>query len=226
MKLTFFALGFFFVTAASAQDTAAAAKQVAYRQTVTTRAEKIVASLQLADAARNKRVTQLVANQYVALNALYTVRDERLKAAKQELTDKAALATRTKEIEDALTPQLQKVHDAFLKQLAKELSPEQVVKIKDGMTYNVLPITYTAFLDMIPALKPAEKDQIMAWLLEAREHAMDAESSERKHRWFGKYKGRINNYLAAQGYDLQKERQGWEQRQKEREEQKKATPIH
>ena len=42
----------------------------------------------------------------------------------------------------------------------------------------------------------------MANLLEAREYAMDAGSSEEKHGWFGKFKGRINNYLSKAGYDL------------------------
>jgi hypothetical protein len=42
----------------------------------------------------------------------------------------------------------------------------------------------------------------MAMLLEAREHAMDGGSSEEKHAIFGKYKGRINNFLSAQGIDL------------------------
>jgi hypothetical protein len=65
---------------------------------------------------------------------------------------------------------------------------------------------------MIPSLKKEEKDQIMSWLVEAREYAMDAESSDKKHWWFGKYKGRINNYLSAQGYDINAERKEWEQR--------------
>jgi hypothetical protein len=42
----------------------------------------------------------------------------------------------------------------------------------------------------------------MANLLEAREHAMDGGSSEEKHAIFGKYKGRINNYLSKQSFDL------------------------
>ena len=91
------------------------------------------------------------------------------------------------------------------------------------MTYNVLNVTYKAMLEMIPSLKTEEKTQIMSWLVEARELAMDAESSEKKHWWFGKYKGRINNYLAAQGYDLQKERKEWEERLKAEKEQKNTT---
>ena len=41
-----------------------------------------------------------------------------------------------------------------------------------------------------------------AWLTEAREHAMDASTSDEKHGWFGKYKGRINNFLAQAGIDM------------------------
>ena len=33
---------------------------------------------------------------------------------------------------------------------------------------------------------------------------MDAGSSDEKHGWFGKYKGRINNRLSADGIDLKK----------------------
>ena len=52
----------------------------------------------------------------------------------------------------------------------------------------------------------------MIWLKEAREFAIDAESSKKKHEMFGKYKGRINNYLTKRGYDLTKEREEWYKR--------------
>jgi hypothetical protein len=80
------------------------------------------------------------------------------------------------------------------------------------MTYNVVTVTYNAYVDMIPTLKNEQKQQIMAWLVEAREYAMDAESSEKKHSWFGKYKGRINNYLSKEGFDINEERKEWEKR--------------
>ena len=44
---------------------------------------------------------------------------------------------------------------------------------------------------------------------------MDAESSNKKHEWFGKYKGRINNYLSAAGYNMKKEGEEWQKRIKE-----------
>ena len=77
-------------------------------------------------------------------------------------------------------------------------------------------VTYDATLDMIPSHTDEEKAQIYAWLVEAREFAMDAENSNKKHEAFGKYKGRINNYLAKRGYDLNKERQEWYKRIEEK----------
>lgn len=220
MKVFVIAAFLFLCTAAGAQNTAAD-----YRKTVTARAEKIVSTLNLTDAAKAARVTTIVADQYVLLNDIYTARDEKIKEAKASQADKEAVVAKVKEAEDAASPRIQQQHDAFLQKLSAELNEEQITRIKDGLTYNVLPITYKAHLEMIPALKPAEKAQIMAWLVEAREQAMSAESSDKKHWWFGKYKGKINNYLAAQGYDLQKERAGWQARIKAGEEQKKETRI-
>lgn len=82
-------------------------------------------------------------------------------------------------------------------------------------------VTYNSTLDMIPTLTNEEKKQIFAWLKEAREYALDAESSNKKHEVFGKYKGRINNYLSKRGYDLVKEREEWYKRIKAKEEEKK-----
>src|SRR5690606_25039434 len=49
-------------------------------------------------------------------------------------------------------------------------------------------------------------------LTEAREFAMDGGTSKEKHAWFNKYKGRIANELAKQGYDLKKEGNEWAKR--------------
>ena len=107
-------------------------------------------------------------------------------------------------------------HFAFPASLSLFLNEEQIEAVKDGMTYGVVKVTYEATLDMIPSLKEEEKVQIYAWLVEAREFAMDAENSNKKHAAFGKYKGRINNYLAKRGYNLTKEREEWAKRVKAR----------
>ena len=167
------------------------------------RAEKIVAVLQLPDAAQAARIRDVVAGQYAALRPVHEARDAAIQAARERtdaakaLTEAAAQTAR-----DTATARQCELHYAFLARLAAELSPAQVEQIKDGMTYGVLPNTYRVYQEMLPGLTPAQSTQILAWLTEAREHAMDAGSSKEKHAWFGKYKGRINNYLSKAGYDM------------------------
>jgi hypothetical protein len=84
------------------------------------------------------------------------------------------------------------------------------------MTYKKVAVTYNAYVDELPQLTDAQKTQLKAWLVEAREKAIDAGSSDEKTAIFGKYKGRINNYLSAQGYDMKKAGEEWQKRIKER----------
>jgi FtsZ-binding cell division protein ZapB len=44
--------------------------------------------------------------------------------------------------------------------------------------------------------------------------AISEGSAEAKHAVFGRYKGRINNFLSQQGYDLKQEERGWQNRTK------------
>lgn len=188
----------------------------AYIRTITSRAEKIVVTLEISDSPKAKQLTSIIAEQYKNLNSIYAERDEQIKNIKQKGLSKEATDAEIKNIEASVEKKTEALHAAFLSSLSSNLSAEQVIKVKDGMTYNVLNVTYGAYVDMIPSLTIEQKNQIMIWLVEAREHAMDGESSEKKHWWFGKYKGRINNYLSAQGYDLNKERKGWEERIKQK----------
>jgi hypothetical protein len=81
----------------------------------------------------------------------------------------------------------------------------------------VVPEVIPAPLVPVKSAKPENQKAIrVEWLVEAREFAMDAENSNKKHAAFGKYKGRINNYLAKRGYNLTKEREEWAKRVKAR----------
>ncbi|MDY6270921.1 MAG: DUF3826 domain-containing protein, partial [Prevotella sp.] len=148
---------------------------------------------------------------YFLLNKIHTTCNNKLKYAKDSLkgNDKAQYMLQAQNERDAA---LYKHHFEFAANLANYLTDSQIEVIKDGMTYGVVKVTYDAQLDMIPTLKPDEKLQILNWLKEAREFAMDAGDSKSKHAWFGKYKGRINNWLAGRGYDLTKEREAWYKR--------------
>jgi Spy/CpxP family protein refolding chaperone len=194
---------------ATAQDPAAAPDPAAtYTQTITRRADNIVAALGIADSAKAARVRDVMVGQYRRLSQIHDERDVRVKAARAAAgTDKEAAAVALQSVEDAAQAKLYRLHAEYLAQLAVELTPEQVEKVKDGMTYGVVQVTYDVYRKMMPDLSEEQKRRILAWLIEAREIAMDAGSSEEKHKVFGKYKGRINNYLSAAGYDLKKAEQ-------------------
>ncbi len=165
------------------------------------RADKIVAGLQLTDAAQAARISDLVARQYAALRLVHQTRDNGLKLA-GEIADKTEAEQARTRVKDTATARQAALHYAFIAALSAELTPAQVDGVKDGMTYGVLPNTFKVYQEMLPNLTAEQKRQILAWLTEAREHAMDASTSDEKHGWFGKYKGRINNYLAQAGIDM------------------------
>lgn len=179
------------------------------------RADKIVAALRLADAAQTARVRDLVAGQYHTLAQIHDARDAKLASLKADpaLADPAREAARTAALDAADAAQM-RAHYAYLATLSVELDATQIEQIKDGMTYGVAPNTFRVYQEMLPTLTADQKRQLLAWLHEAREHAMDAGSSKEKHAWFGKYKGRINNYLAKAGIDMKQAEKDMFARQK------------
>ncbi len=200
---------------AAAVDLKSEGRDPEYVSSIVGRSQKIVDKLGIDDPAKAQEVTNIIANRYFKLNDIYEARDAKIKAAKETLTGEeknAAIEAAKNESEAALY----RCHFEFPADLSLYLTPEQIDGVKDGMTYGVLMVTYNSHLDMIPTLTDEEKAQIMAWLVEARELAIDAENSNKKHGVFGKYKGRINNYLSARGYDLVKEREAWYERIKAR----------
>lgn len=185
-----------------------------YVESIVSRSQKIVDKLGINDAKVAEDVRNVIANRYFTLNDIYETRDAKVKEIKESDLVGEAKNNALKAAEDAKDAALYRIHFAFPADLSLFLTEEQIEAVKDGMTYGVLKITYDSHLDMIPSLKKEEKAQIYAWLKEAREFAIDAENSDRKHAFFGKYKGRINNYLAKRGYDLKKEREEWYKRVK------------
>lgn len=182
----------FFAASATAQSAQSPEEAAAYTNTLMQRTAKIVATLDIPDSAIAKKVQAIMVQQYRDLNTIHdTEKDDSKK-----------------------TQQLRQLHEAFLTRLSAHLNQQQIDKVKDGMTYNVFHVTYTAYQEMIPALTEAQKNKIYGWLKEARELAMDQGSSNDKHKVFGKYKGRINNYLSAEGYDLKKEEKAWQERRR------------
>jgi len=186
-------------------------RDTAYVAKIIDRAQKNISAVQFADSATWEAVRNIVANRYFELNDIYAERDTTKAIASRTLTG----AAKNKEIDAAKAlcdSKLYRSHFAFTANLSLYINEEQIEQVKDGITMGVVNVTYKANCDMIPSLKEEEKAQILAWLKEARELALDAESSKKKHDVFGKYKGRINNYLSKRGYDLVAERKEWYKR--------------
>ncbi|HRN46726.1 MAG TPA: DUF3826 domain-containing protein [Niabella sp.] len=192
-----------------------------YRSVIENRATKILVKLSITDSTTFFKVRDIIASQYIGLKNIHERRENQIKEIKEKnIENKTKTEEQLKSVQKNTDNQLDKLHKTFLSNLSKHLSPAQIEKVKDGMTYGVLPITYKAYLEMIPRLTAEERKYIYDALVEAREHAMDAESSEKKHAWFGKYKGRINNYLSARGYDMNKESKDWQERIKQQQQKK------
>ena len=185
-----------------------------YVETIMQRSKKVTDALNISGTEKGEQVLNIVANRYFKLNDIYAERDS-LKAVAKTMTGEEK--KRKMEYAEMLKDQkLYKSHFGFIADLSVYLTDAEVETVKDVLTYNVINVTYKAQCDMIPTLKEEEKVQILAWLKEGREYAIDAESSKKKHEAFGKYKGRINNWLSKRGYNLTKEREEWAKRVKAR----------
>lgn len=189
-------------------------EEAKYLEVLQNRAQKIVNKLNISDEAKALEVRDIIAKQYWDLNKIHDGKDAKIKVLKASGIDNKALDAKRDKLKAKAQKRIAKLHKKYIKTLNKNLATEQVEGVKNGMTYSVMPNTYNAFLDMIPQLTVVQKKQIYSWLVEARDHAMDAGSSKEKHAWFGKYKGRINNYLSKEGYDLNKLSKEWHKRLK------------
>ncbi len=218
-RILYLFIAFLSVTVVHAQENKTT--DANYIKVITERSAKIVNTLSIKDSVQYKNVLAVLVQQYNSINNIHEETKLALAAIKQQSFTAQESALQVQKQEEKKAAQLQQLHNSFLAGLQKVISEEQIELVKDGMTYKVFPVTYTAYQDMIPSLTEEQKKKIYDWLKEARELAMDGESSDKKHAIFGKYKGRINNYLSAAGYDLTKEREEWQKRIKAKKESSK-----
>ena len=159
-----------------------------YAQAIEGRTAEILKVLALNDTNQSARVHDLILAQYRALRAWHDANDPKLKAAKG---DTNALAQ--------IRGSLKTLHDGFIAGLSANLTPAQVEKVKDKMTYGKVQFTFAGYLAAYPDLADPHKQKILELLKQAREEAMDGGSADEKTAIFQKCKGKINNYLSQQG---------------------------
>ncbi len=181
------------------------AENAEYRKVARARAEKIIEKVEGLEIAQRPEVTEWITEFYCQLHDIQS-NTESEKATKRDSPSQGANALDT----DRAQRQL---HFSFVSKLETSLSHLQVESIKDGITYHVMPRTLQAYKELYPLLNDEQTKKIHAWLWEAREWAIDAGSSDAKHAMFGKYKGRINNYLSQQGLNAKEAERALKERQ-------------
>lgn len=187
----------------------------AYYKVAHQRAEKIIKEIQFESAELKEFSLQQITGFYINLKFIHESGDSNIQNGKTgNILNKAEVDKLKLEKERISESRSDSLKNDFLKKLSGSLSSQQIENIKEGITYGVAQKTYNAYLDMIPSLTEFQKDTIRKMLVEARETALSKGSSDEKHAVFGKYKGRINNFLSKQGYDLNKERAAWQERLK------------
>ena len=178
-----------------------AEKEAFYATTIENRTVDILKLLNFTDAAKSNAVHEILVAQYHELRVRDAAIDTRLRVEGKEIS----YANRAEQ----LVVQSKPLHDAFLAKLAASLTPEQVEKVKDLMTFNKVKVTYDAYDAIVSGLTDAEKAKILELLKLAREEAMDGGSAPEKSAIFQKYKEQINSYLDAQGHDTAKAFKDW-----------------
>ena len=166
-----------------------------YTRAIEGRTADILKVLGLSDTNHSAKVHDLVIAQYRALRAWHDANGAKLKAAKGDTNATAQIHS-----------SLKTLHNQFIIGLSAQLTPEQVDKVKDKMTYGKVQFTYAGYLVSYPDLAEPHRQKILELLKEAREEAMDGGSSEEKTAVFQRYKGKINNYLSKQGIHPGKEK--------------------
>jgi hypothetical protein len=197
------------------------------QHTLDKRTQPVLKALKLdaSDAAKMARVKAVLDQHLLAVQAWHQQHADALDALWNQWND-ARVPAHKDEVKvaqigeqiDALYASFRPAHDAFLSALQKELSAAEIETVKNAMTARPgLERTYDAYLEMVPALTPADRQEIHHLLEIAREEALDAPDDRKgaeKVRLFKKQKVKVQDYLDAHGYDYEKSYKAWVDRLK------------
>jgi len=91
------------------------------------------------------------------------------------------------------------VHEDLMNALNKDLSPEQVEMILDKYTVGKVAFTMKGYKAIVPDLKPEEEAQIITYLKQAREQAIDYKNMNQISAIFEIYKTKSEQFLNSNG---------------------------
>ncbi|HEY5772319.1 MAG TPA: DUF3826 domain-containing protein, partial [Chitinophagaceae bacterium] len=110
-----------------------------FRKTLHDRSVKIVNTLGITDSGKYNNVVDLLTDQYFDLNKVHDKTKESIAAINSLQLAGEEKTNRIKIEEGKKASQLSELHKRFIAKLQRTLTDEQIEKIKDGMTYRVMP---------------------------------------------------------------------------------------
>jgi hypothetical protein len=186
----------------------AAAPDAEFAQSANSRAESIIKGLSIDDAAKADRAQAALAKFLINIHEWHATNDQKIKELGKDPAGAAEVAT--------LQDERHAIHDAGMKALSAELTPEQLDHVKEKLTGGQMTATVRNYPAIVPNLTDEDKAMIAKTLLEGREEAMDAANKNDRIAIFKKYKGRINNYLDAHGHNVKQAYADWGAAQKKK----------
>lgn len=174
---------------------------------------RIMSALKNLDTTKHVSVRNLIAYQYQQISKIQRTKTQRIEAVSAMQISKEEKEAQNQIAWEESMIQLTKQKSSFLNQMSVFLDKDQIETVKNEMTGQGLKKEYNRFVALLPSLKDEHKAKVYDYLVEARENAMNVLTSRERNQWFAKYRGRANNYLSKQGYDLRAATEALEKKQ-------------
>lgn len=162
------------------------------------KATEWVASLNLADAAKEARVTVVIAEHLTAVRNWHNAHPaSTVPAGINPVTGNKLSDLEREIIADSAMPTT--VHAALMDGLKKDLTPEQVEAILDKYTIGKVAFTMNGYKSIVPDLTADEEAKILAFMKQAREQAVDYKNMKQISAIFEIYKTKSEQFLNNNG---------------------------
>jgi len=184
---------------------ATAAADATTQKRIDAKTTRLLDNLKLEDNAKAERVKTLLGSWFVTMWAWHQENDPKLKELWSQWNQARAVVPKDEfpaeviahRIDD-LYATLRPAYQAFLGQLAVELTPEQLDVLKE--TWSRSPgatRTYHAYLEIVPDLTEADKKVIHDRLLLAREDAMLTDADKEIVAIYKRHKVKVEAYVGT-----------------------------
>ena len=167
------------------------------------KAAEWVGDLKLGDAAREKRLVEVIGNHLKAVRDWHNDHPyTTVPAGINPVTGKPLSQLDRQMIADSAQPK--STHQDLMTGLRRDLSESQVEVILDRYTVGKVAFTMKGYKAIVPDLTAEEEKTILVFLKQAREEAVDYKSMQQISAIFEIYKTKSEQYLNSNGRDWKK----------------------